>query len=91
MSRRGMLSGWVLATKTWGQSNPIKIPWHWTFALALERRWEYVSEVSAMYGDEEAGGDFEKVPPEYWHDMKRVNEWVDKMKERKREKREVSY
>ncbi len=65
---------------------PQRWPWHWTFALVLERRWEYISEISGAYGDEEAGGDFAEVPPEIWHDKKRVDKWVEDMKERRKDK-----
>jgi hypothetical protein len=56
--------------------------------LVLDRRWEYIQEISGAYGDEDAGGDFAEVPPEIWHDRKRVDKWVEDAKDRRKRKQE---
>jgi hypothetical protein len=61
-------------------------PWRWTYALVLERRWEYIVEMSAAYGDDEGTGDDKEIPPEIWHDRKRVDEWIERMKAKRKEK-----
>lgn len=63
-------------------------PWQWTYALFLEKRWEQVQEISSLYGDDELpdGNDFKEIPKEYWHDRKRVDEWTEAAKQRKKDK-----
>lgn len=84
-----MLAGWNLAMKSGASISPLpaqKWPWHWTFALALEKRWEYVAEMGAVYGDEDGPDDDREIPPEIWHDQTRVKEWIERMKARRKEK-----
>jgi hypothetical protein len=84
-----MLAGWNLAIKNGASVSYLpadRWPWHWTYALVLERRWEYIGEMSAAYGDEDAAGDDKEIPPEIWHDRKRVDEWIDRMKAKRKEK-----
>lgn len=83
------MSGWSLAIRTGNASMgilPHKWPWHWAYALVLDRRWEYISELGGAYGDEETGGDAAEVPPEIWHDRKRVDEWVETRKKARKQK-----
>ena len=54
--------------------------------LFLERRWKQIVEVSSIYGDEDGIGDQREVPKEYWHDKKRVDEWIELAKERRKER-----
>lgn len=62
-----------------------RYPWSWSYAIFLERRWEQVQEISSMYGDDKGTGDDKEIPKEYWHDQKRVDEWIDRRKKRREE------
>lgn len=84
------MAGWNLAIRAGAETSNLpahKWPWQWTYALVLEKRWEYIAEISAAYGDEEAGGDKVEVPPEIWHDRKRVDEWIEERKKERKESR----
>lgn len=75
--------GWVLTLRggaKFSDRPAHQIPWFWTYALVLEKRWEQIAELSAW--DEEDIG----VPKEYWHDAKRVQEWVDEQKRKRKDK-----
>lgn len=78
-----MLAGW---TKTIQLSPPARWPWHWAYALFLEERWKQIQEISGIYGDEDAPGDDKEIPKEYWHDQRRVDEWIERRKEKRKEK-----
>jgi hypothetical protein len=41
-----------------------------------------------MYGDEDGTDDEKEIPKEYWHDQKRVDEWIEMRKRKKKEERE---
>ena len=41
-----------------------------------------------MYGDEEGDGYDKEIPKEFWHDQKRVDQWIERRKEKRREKAE---
>ena len=41
-----------------------------------------------MYGDEDRTDDEKEIPKEYWHDQKRVDEWIDRRKKKRKEERE---
>ena len=47
-----------------------------------------MQEISAMYGDEDKPeGTYEReIPKEFWHDQRRVDEWIEKAKQRRKEK-----
>lgn len=66
-----------------------RIPWTWTYVLFLERRWEQIQEISAMYGDEDALGIDKEMPKEFWHDSKRVDEWIERRKKKRKEEQEA--
>ena len=55
-------------------------PWQWTYAIILEERWHQVREL-AVLDDDDLG-----VPKEYWHDTERVEQWVQEMKDKRKEK-----
>lgn len=45
-------------------------------------------ELSSLYGDEEGDGDAREIPKEYWHDQIRVDNWVERMKDRRKKQLE---
>lgn len=81
-----MLTGWARSIQiSPPQLSGDRFPWYWTYAIFLERRWEQISEISGLYGDPDAPGDDREIPKEYWHDQKRVDAWIERMKEKRRE------
>lgn len=63
-----------------------RYPWQWTYAIFLEDRWKQITEISAVYGDEDGNGDDMEIPKTYWHDANRVDAWIERMKQRRKEK-----
>jgi hypothetical protein len=56
-------------------------PWHWTYAIVLEKKWEQIQEL----GSWDDNG--EPPPKEWWHDHKYIEDWV----EEKRNERKAKY
>ena len=81
-SLRGQMAGWVRNVRDGAvPSLPAhKWPWQWTYAIALEDRWKNIRELGGIYGDDEE----DEPPREWWHDAKRVEAWVDKMKAKRK-------
>jgi hypothetical protein len=48
--------------------------------LYLEDRWKNILELSGLYGDD----DEPEPPREWWHDHKKVDEWVEEMKRKRK-------
>src|SRR3990172_2172682 len=83
-SLHGVLSGWVrnnqLASASLSSLLSHQWPWQWTYAVMLERRWEQMQELSTW------DDDGNPPPKEWWHDTKRVDDWVDERREARRKK-----
>ena len=58
-------------------------PWHWTYAIVLERRWEQIQELGAW------DDDGNPPPKEFWHDHERIEQWVTDHKEARKRKYET--
>ena len=41
-----------------------------------------------MYGDEDSVGIDKEMPKEFWHDSKRVDEWIERRKKKRKEDQE---
>lgn len=55
-------------------------PWSWTFAIALEKKWKNIRDIAGMYGND----DEDEPPREWWHVNEKVEEWIDKMKAKRK-------
>lgn len=83
-----MLAGWARSVQISPPLPGDRFPWYWTYAIFLEDRWKQIVEISSMYGDEEGDGDDVEIPKAYWHDARRVDAWIERMKQRRKEKME---
>jgi hypothetical protein len=44
-----------------------------------------------MYGDEDGDGDDKEIPKAYWHDARRVDQWIERMKQKRKDRLQGDY